>query len=313
MAQREFDAAITMAVDAAAADVVTAFQESGVRCILLKGRTLGQWLYGESELRTYVDVDLLVDPQDFTRAEEVLAEFELERFPVAGVDHADTWMLDPRRIPVELHRSLVGVGASPEHVWRLLSSDTELMDVGGVTVEALGIPARAMHVAIHAAQHGSGVRKFLDDLSRALAQGEETWRAAQALAQELDAVEAFSAGLRLLPEGRRLAMELSLPRRTSAQTVLLTHSPPPLAMGVARVASASGVRAKARLLIRKVFPEPAFMRVWSTLARRGRLGLAAAYLLRPLWIVWRSGPALRAWFTARKEARSSSRSEDLAD
>ena len=304
MAQAEFDAAISMAVDAATAQVVGEFQRSGIRCILLKGPSIERWLYQQTELRGYVDVDLLVAPQDVDAAEDVLARFELERFPVPGVEYADTWMLDPSRIPVELHRSLLGVGASNETAWNALSRDTETMEIGDVRVEVLGITARLMHVALHAAQHGSGTGKFLNDLSRALEQvPEETWRAALGVAEELDAVEAFAAGLRLVPEGLRLAEELGLPHDTSAQTVLMAQSPPPLAHGVARVASAPGVRAKARMLFRKVFPKPAFMRVWSRLARRGRLGLAASYVWRPIWILAHAVPALRAWLAARREAR----------
>jgi hypothetical protein len=162
-----------------------------------------------------------------------------------------------------------------------------------------------MHVALHAAQHGEHVHKPLEDLSRALERlGEETWRGAMAVAEQLDALEAFAAGLRLLPEGERLAERLSLSRRASAQTVLMSGTPPPMAAGVARVASAPGPRAKLRLLARKVFPEPAFMRVWSRLARRGRVGLAASYAMRPFWVLWRAGPALRAWRAARRESRA---------
>jgi hypothetical protein len=45
-----------------------------------------------------------------------------------------------------------------------------------------------------------------------------------------------------------------------------------------------------------------FIRAWSPLARRGRVGLAVAYAYRPLWVLWRVGPAVWALARARKQA-----------
>jgi len=49
-----------------------------------------------------------------------------------------------------------------------------------------------------------------------------------------------------------------------------------------------------------------FMRWWSPLARRGRLGLTVSFLWRPLWFLGHAGPAYLAWRRARREATSAS-------
>jgi hypothetical protein len=309
-AARALAAAQALMMEDATAQVVTALRERGVRCILLKGPSLARWLYSHSEVRGSRDVDLLVDPAGFANAERVLGQLGFSRFPVAGVEHADTWLRgeeDP--LVIELHRTLDGVHVDADQAWSVLSRSTAAMSVGGVSLEVLGEPARALHVALHAAQHGKEARKPLNDLTRAVEQVDLlTWRHARGLADSLDAEEAMAAGLRLLPEGHRLAEDLGLSQGVGARTVLMSESPPPLAPGLARVAEAPGVVGKLRLLLRKLFPAPAYMRLWSGLARRGPLGLALTYVLRPLWVLWRAVPAIRAWRSARRQARARSSS-----
>ena len=62
-----------LALDAATADVLRAFERVGARALLLKGASIARWLYAEGEPRTYVDCDVLVAPADVAAAEEVLA------------------------------------------------------------------------------------------------------------------------------------------------------------------------------------------------------------------------------------------------
>ena len=49
-----------MRMDLAIAEVVEALREAGIPCILLKGPSTARWLYDPGELRTYIDIDLLV-------------------------------------------------------------------------------------------------------------------------------------------------------------------------------------------------------------------------------------------------------------
>jgi len=76
---------------------------------------------------------------------------------------------------------------------------------------------------------------------------------------------------------------------------------PSVTLGVDRLATTPGVRAKARLALGWTFPPPDFMREWSALARRGRGGLALAYLWRPIALAGQARAAAVAW---RRAARA---------
>src|SRR5215207_10675101 len=101
----------------ATAHVVEGMRRGGLRPILLKGPAIARWLYDASEVRGSRDIDLLIGPDDFQKAESVLRREGFERFPVAGIEHADTWTKGEDPLVIELHRSLDGVGAAPDVVW----------------------------------------------------------------------------------------------------------------------------------------------------------------------------------------------------
>jgi hypothetical protein len=62
------DAALSLAVDRAIAEVVPRLLEGGVQVILLKGPSHARWLYDDPDQRTYTDCDLLVPPDEAVRA-----------------------------------------------------------------------------------------------------------------------------------------------------------------------------------------------------------------------------------------------------
>jgi hypothetical protein len=299
-----FVAAFGLALDAAAAEVVQAFDDDGIRSILLRGPALSR-LYDRA--RPYGDVDLLVSPADARSAERILAALGFEPPPDIvhyRPPHADTWRRSDG-MKVDLHRCLVGVAGEPAHIWDLLAKHTERIEVGGREVEVLDGPGQALELALHAAQHGVRVDKPLRDLTRALAQlPPDVWEAAAALAESLAATPAFSTGLRLLPAGRVIAARLGLPEATTAEIALRARTPVPMSRGFARLARTPGLRAKVALVARELVPEAEFMRIQSPLARRGRLGLLVAYLWRPLWLARHAIPALRAWRSAKRESLS---------
>jgi hypothetical protein len=293
-----------LAVDAVAAEVVSALRAQGVEPILLRGPALARLLYADG-VRAYGDVDLLVEAAAQTRAQDVLVDIGFEASPNVvhfRPAHASAWRRSGG-VNVDLHHTLVGVGRPSKDVWELLSAQTESLSVGGIEIAVLNPAAAALQVALHAAQHGVGVKRPLRDLELAVALlSAETWSRAAAFADSLEATEAFAAGLRLLPAGAHMADQLDLPRQVSAEIALRARTPPPVSRGIMRLTRTRGFRAKARLLGRELVPEPVFLRRHSALARRGRLGLAITYLYRPFWLLWHLLPGLRAWRHAQREA-----------
>jgi Uncharacterised nucleotidyltransferase len=304
-------AARTLALDATTARLAAEWQRAGIRCILLKGPALSRWLYDKASPRDYVDIDLLLAQEDFGRLGAILtragfgpslAEVAL---PHGRIPHADTWQRGSDGLMVDLHRTLPGVGTKPKTVWTALAADTEAMSVDGAQVEVLSPWARALLVALHAAHHGVADPQPLEDLARALAQlPETTWLKAAALAERLQAIPALAAGLRLLPEGGLLADRQGLPVAASVETILRSSSAPELALSLDWLTRAPGLRAKVRLIARRIVPPVSVLRGRSRLARRGTIMLVAAYAIQPFWLAWHAVPALRAWLAARKRVRA---------
>src|SRR5918995_1405108 len=183
----------TMLLDAAAAEVTRALGRNELPSRLLKGAALGAWLYDGAE-RTYVDVDLLVSPRDLERVEEVLRQLDF---------------------------SPAGVGVDAQEAWDVLAPRVDRTVVEGENVEILDEPARALHVVLHAAQHGARSPQALADLERALGRVPlETWRQSEALARRLDALPAFVLGLSLTTEGEALVAQLGLGRVSNVEAEL---------------------------------------------------------------------------------------------
>ena len=196
--------------------------DEGVRAIVLKGPSFADWLYTDGTRRRYGDVDLLVSPAQLEQANAVLSRHGFVphtpgehplRDPTAG----QPWVRERDDAVIDLHVRLHGVGAPAAIAWTELSADTERQRVGGIKVEVLRPSARALHVALHAAQHGSRASKPIEDLRRALAVlDEDLWHEAAILAAHIQALPAFATGLRHLPEGGVLAARLGAAGRDPA-------------------------------------------------------------------------------------------------
>ena len=303
-------AALTLRVDSVTADVVRVMRDAGIRTVVLKGPSIAAWLYGDGA-RPYVDSDLLVAPGSYRRAGAVLRELGFSPLGYSWHRDSETWQRRRDGGIVDLHRSLIGISAPPDAVWEELAADTDVLRVGGIEVEILRVPARALHIALHAAEHGQDLWHPLEDLSRALrVADDDVWRQAADVARRIDALPAFAAGLRFDPAGVRLAQRLDLPGDRPPDVAVRAGPDVPVAIALQNLVSAQPFRIRARTVLRALVPPPRYMRRWSTermsawpaALRRGRLGLGLAYLWRPVWILLRLPEAIRAIRRARHGA-----------
>lgn len=298
-------AARRLQVDHAAGEAITALERAGIPCILLKGASVARWLFSPEEARTYSDCDLLVEPSKLHSAVAVLtglgyeAELDESAMPSWWREHALTAQRAADGAIIDVHRSIQGVQVSDDHAWTTLSQITDTLALGTVRAQVLPLHGRALHAALHAAQH-AGAPRDLEVLSRAVGQlADETWRRAALLAEDLQATAALQRGLGFLPEGRDLVERLGL-AEDAALAVELRAIRAREALTLSRLIDTPGVGRRASIVIRKLFPPATFMRKWSPLARRGGLGLIAAYCWRPLWVASRLPSALRALRSARE-------------
>jgi hypothetical protein len=158
-----------------------------------------------------------------------------------------------------------------------------------------------LHMGLHAAHHAEG--KALEDLRRAIALAvEEDWREAVNLARIHDGLPAFASGLRLLPEGATLAARLGIEQDVRSTRHEIRFERVPMAEGVnALLVPDVGLRQRLVTVVVEFFPRPEFMRWWSPLARRGRLGLIACYPWRWLWLLAHAPRAFLAVWRARRD------------
>ncbi len=279
--------------------------EAGIECIVLKGPAIATWLYDKIEIRPSRDIDLLVSPTDVERAKHVLAELGYFTW-LAGVAPCETGpneeaLFGPNRVMIDLHHSLIGVTGPRDHCWKVLSQRTTTLELAtGTVVHVLDVPARTMHLALHVAQGGPADVKALSDLERGLTRVPfEEWRTAAKIAEQLNAVAPFAAGMRLSPLGEALAKRLQLPERANVELALRIAGAPQEAIFLERVANTPGTRRKLAIMARKEWPTAAYLQATSSLARRGPFGLLRARFSRQISLMRRVGPGLAAWWKVR--------------
>jgi hypothetical protein len=293
-------------IDAATAQVIRALDAESISSLLLKGPVTRAWLYADGTPRMYLDSDLLVSPEQVQAAAEVLTRLGFERqladerLPDWWQSHEIVWVRASDATCVDLHRSIPGIGLEPSAAWQVLAASADTIEVGGHTARTLDAPARALQLALHAAQHGRLPSRALVDLERGLEQCPfELWQEAWLLAQRIEATDAFVAGLRLTEAGARLADRLELPAPSSVEVVLAASFPHAGGLTVAQLAGAGPGR-RVAIMLRTLVPPAAYMRVWAPASADSRLALARAYVRRPFWVLRRAPRALRAYRDARR-------------
>jgi Uncharacterised nucleotidyltransferase len=293
----------SLAIDTYTAEAIGAFESNGIDVLLVKGPVIARWLYPR-EVRKYDDGDLLVAPASWDRAVAVLQELGYADY-LGPLEHprmeSQSGTGFRRGVQaIDLHSTLAGLAADPGEVWQTLWTDAETQEVGGAVVRVPSRPAVLMHIALHAAHHMMG--RPLEDLSRAIkVASDDEWRAAAALASGLGGLEAFASGIRTVPQGAAIAAKLALEQAGSVGFDL-REARVPLAEALNDLLSASRGE-RARIVMRELFPNAAFMRWWMPLARRGPVGLIASYPLRWLSLLVRLPAAAVTIYRVRRRRR----------
>ncbi|HEX6391271.1 MAG TPA: nucleotidyltransferase family protein, partial [Solirubrobacteraceae bacterium] len=275
-----------------------------------KGRALALALYAGAH-RPYSDVDVLVSPAGLEAARGVIAglgyanaDAGIGLDDVGGVATAETWAR-PSGLMIDLHWQLPGAQAAPADVWRALSQRRALIAVGGRALATLDAPGLALHVALHAAQHGTRYPGPIADLERGVDRWpRDVWAGAHALAVDIGADDVFAAGLRLMPAGEALAGALGLPAaRDAAWAIERRYERPRGTFHLEALAGASTLRERASVMRRSLLPRREWIRWEYPWARRGAAHVVAAYAVHlartPAW-------ALRA-LRFRRERRRAAR------
>jgi hypothetical protein len=301
-------------IDAATGEVVAALRLRGIESVVLKGPALSAW-YSSDSVRTYVDGDVWVAPGEVHAAEAVLRTLgfaptqDESGLPGWWEEHGSSWFRATDGGKIDLHRRLQGTALDPAKTWELLWGRSVEILVGGVPARRLDDAALALYLTVHATHHGVQDSRGLPHLRAALsAVDDSVWLGALELAECLEALDGFSTGLRLIPEGASLAARLNIPDVRSVKAALHAASPPPVALGFEQLASGSGL-ARIEILFRKLVPPPGFVRHWWPPAAANRRMLLVGYLYRPIWLLQHAPAGYRAWRAAQHQVESQTRSE----
>lgn len=303
-------------VDRAAVAALGALEAAGVPAVLLKGPALARRLYRDGEARGYEDVDLLIQRRDLEPAGDVLqalgyvkGQEGLGIDDVAGIQHAEVWARAGDTggpLLIDLHWRLDRCEAPDELFWEALATSRGSIELQGKDVAILSKEGLALHVAVHAAQHGTDDAKAIGDLVRAIERWPaDVWRRAAELAEVVQGVPAFAAGLRLVPAGAGIADELELPATPRLDWEIRHREARPRGtFHLEAIVEARGVRERTNVLRRSLFPTRRWIRRQYTWVGHSRVRLLLAYarhiLRAPLW-------AARAGRYIREARRASER------
>ena len=177
---------------------------------------------------------------------------------------------------------------------------------GGQEVETVGPETTALLAALHPLHHRMEELKPVRDLEaadRRAARGETWFARGRAGPRGWEPSRRSRRACGWCPRGRRWPGGWASTDELTPELALLAGGENPVALGIERLAGAPGGRGRGRSSWpARCGPSRTAMRSWHALARRGRAGLAAAYLLRPFWLAAQAPAALGAWRAARRRA-----------
>lgn len=260
-------------------EIVPAFNDEGVRMVVLKGPALGRTVYPDPALRPSSDLDLLVRPEQFIRAREILKgvgyKCEFKLFEVFKDFHCEEVFikLTNSRVarPVEIHWDLQPFfGKKRGNGVKELFQKTIAADTVDMTFETLHPVDTLIHAASHLTMvHNQDMRLiWIYDIAL-LAQNLEApgdWEMLQDRSSDWGARQAVETALKLA----QIVTGLELPGRfsnfstwpkpeeadvTAMAYALNRHRRPDIRFKL-RLSACSNSQQKARFLFRFIVPHP---------------------------------------------------------
>ena len=151
--------------------------------MVVKGPVLARHYYRRPELRTYLDLDILVPPADLATA--------LDRLEAHGFRLLDrNWTMLAQRLSGELHLVSPHGGMIDLH-WDLFNDSaarrsfglvtgmfferSRRLDLGGFTVRTLDALDTVVHTALHAARSGGDRLVWMKDLEQLILRRDFSW------------------------------------------------------------------------------------------------------------------------------------------
>jgi len=171
-------AASNLKVAAECGNILADFERAGIKLIFLKGLTLGALAYGSAVVKSAVDADLLIAPNEISRAVTLLEDrgyiLTIPNRPVAKVGQwhrvrkESVWVSPHSGVQLDLHtrvadnpRLIPAIGAH---------SPKRLVDIGnGIALPTLGPVETFAYLAVHGASSAWFRLKWICDFAALIA------------------------------------------------------------------------------------------------------------------------------------------------
>lgn len=160
-------------------NITSLFADNMISCIHLKGVSLSEYLYHDLGLRPVVDLDILVQPADFSKANELLLQRGYTRMlqedTIKGkihkrMTHQWPYRHEARRVLVELHRQYVPKSRAnrvgSERIW----SRAQNMLLDGQSIQIMSPEDLLVYLSIHASKEFWGSLLQVNDLASLIVQ-----------------------------------------------------------------------------------------------------------------------------------------------
>ena len=167
--------------------VCSRLEAAGVRSLTLKGPTLAQQVYGSLALRPFVDIDLLIHPEDFGRVDALLSDDGYYSKPLTpyqkrvyvGIHRQYSYVkpsqAGPMRtlLPIDLHTAIMPPGYSCAISFDDLWTRARPMEVLGAQVMTPGTEDLLLILCYHGFKNRWDRLKYACDVSMTIREEDE--------------------------------------------------------------------------------------------------------------------------------------------
>ena len=208
------------------------FRAAGIRVLAFKGPLLSQMLYGDGSLRRAGDLDLLIEPDDFKRAKELLESLGYKMTPqlskAAEASHFKShceiqFVKDQGFSVVDLHWELT----PKTFKFNLSAADviknSQVIDFSGESFETFSNEDLVLYQCMHAAKHLWGRYEWICAIAELLRKNEfVNWDQVVAKATKSRGERILALGLRLVQQFYDVPVPQSVFDRIDAEGRMLS-------------------------------------------------------------------------------------------
>ncbi len=166
-------------------EICSAFDQKGIALVFLKGIVLAEQLYEDISLRSTIDIDILVRPEDIKRAESILSGLGYDKI-IPGKDLTDqqwdyyirhrkdsSYNHRQKRITVEMHWGLISIKSLMRDMPAFLWKKTGFVSFKSGDLPALDQKNTFIYLCLHGIFHQYFRLFWLYDINAMLHQWKE--------------------------------------------------------------------------------------------------------------------------------------------